>query len=1032
MSKEVEQIDYISAEYYIFYIKVVDSAGKGVKDVRIEWEDTNGSGAGYVYSDSSGIAIVNIDMNKVPPEFELPFTAKKEGFGGEDGQDAQGLAGQDTSRQYPFVLRLTEVTNMYYHVVYVKSSNGTYLSNVIVKAYLSDLVDEQTESSQVQVTDLSGKCIFKREESNDFYFLATKNGFVPSVLTRHEARSTLDAAERFPLTITLAPSESGHYYYVVKVENEKGEGMADIEIGLYKDMSRTTVYDSGGNSVVRGRRVSAEDTSIDREVFNTVRDTISVISGWPVNTIILDTAYMNNSGLQISQTNMIKIINSLEREYGIVFNEGADSLPVEERVSLFTSMYPTVRDTVDYIRENADFQGKVKISYVTDSAGYLAIDLGVLTQAARSIYAWGLMDNYVWNYKQCLVNASVSPDTPGGKLEIFGGSGTGEYYNVQIVDAYTGNPVRDAEVRYFKGDSEVADKKSNDDGIVVYRSFSGPISIRINKEGYENMSVSNIPGLQTAGQYTKYELMQVNPIRVVYKYEEGEEPVPAPGILVSVGYYDSGNNYIECLRHKTASSGYIDGISNGYFASGGNTYYAIILNYTPKEMSDRAALRKRLVLGGLVIVLPEGAVPGEDTEYMQFYDMTANSIKKNVNTGNGELETSQVTDKVSYSGGDDYRINILDPDSVTTYDIFQSKPVMMENNHRSVIGSIDIGLKYDVNKLRLKVINRYSGYYNPIFNDVLFYNDIVFNNDRLPFSNVSFDYGYEDNYGKFGMIKNLWFHKVNDDKGISILNTSEAYYPLTGQYALDYRDYNVFESNWDLEHYTKQMDIDHSKPCMNISSQKNGICMFGSKYLNVPNKIEIYGLTLGDNENWDGAWNDDWITNPAACPGEVMLKEINDNRVEFYFFFTKRIHRFFYDKLRDEFEKYMNVDSGSYGKPGVEDDIREYVAKNVLKLYRLEKVRVFVKRTKKGQHNSRIENDYTKYLEYDKTSGDPAVAEYFEKKGYVQYFKQHGFVEVRNVSLNKINRDDFDRKLVYNLRNGAQEEFGFGFILTKI
>ena len=46
MSKEVEQIDYISAEYYIFYIKVVDSAGKGVKDVRIEWEDTNGSGAG--------------------------------------------------------------------------------------------------------------------------------------------------------------------------------------------------------------------------------------------------------------------------------------------------------------------------------------------------------------------------------------------------------------------------------------------------------------------------------------------------------------------------------------------------------------------------------------------------------------------------------------------------------------------------------------------------------------------------------------------------------------------------------------------------------------------------------------------------------------------------------------------------------------------------------------------------------------------------------------------------------------------------
>ena len=208
--------------------------------------------------------------------------------------------------------------------------------------------------------------------------------------------------------------------------------------------------------------------------------------------------------------------------------------------------------------------------------------------------------------------------------------------------------------------------------------------------------------------------------------------------------------------------------------------------------------------------------------------------------------------------------------------------------------------------------------------------------------------------------------------------------------------------------------------------------MFGSKYLNVPNKIEIYGLTLGDDENWKGEWNDDWITSPDACPGEVMFKEINDNSVDFYFFFTKRIHRFFYDKLKDEFEKYMNVDSNSYGKPGVEDDIREYVTKNVLKLYRLEKVRMFVKRTKKGQHNSRIENDYTKYLEYDKTSGDPNIAEYFEKKGYVQYFKQHGFVEVNNITLSKLNRDDFDRKLVYNLRNGSMEEFGFSFILTKI
>ena len=157
-----------------------------------------------------------------------------------------------------------------------------------------------------------------------------------------------------------------------------------------------------------------------------------------------------------------------------------------------------------------------------------------------------------------------------------------------------------------------------------------------------------------------------------------------------------------------------------------------------------------------------------------------------------------------------------------------------------------------------------------------------------------------------------------------------------------------------------------------------------------------------------------------------MFKEVNDNSVDFYFFLKKRILRFFYDKLKEEFESYMNPEDRSFGKPGVEDDIKEYVTKNVLKLYKLEKVRMFVKRTKKGQHNSMIENDYTSYLdEYDYNGSKP-------EQRTAGYFIRKGFVEVNTVTLTKINRDDFDRKLVYNLRNGAEEKFGFGFILRKI
>ena len=87
---------------------------------------------------------------------------------------------------------------------------------------------------------------------------------------------------------------------------------------------------------------------------------------------------------------------------------------------------------------------------------------------------------------------------------------------------------------------------------------------------------------------------------------------------------------------------------------------------------------------------------------------------------------------------------------------------------------------------------------------------------------------------------------------------------------------------------------------------------------------------------------------------------------------------------------------------------------------------MFVRRTKKGQHNNRITNNYVKYVEYE----DPDEND--SKEVSVKFFKTHGFVECNNITMSKENRDDFDRKIVYNLRTGVKEDFGFGFILKKI
>lgn len=354
---------------------------------------------------------------------------------------------------------------------------------------------------------------------------------------------------------------------------------------------------------------------------------------------------------------------------------------------------------------------------------------------------------------------------------------------------------------------------------------------------------------------------------------------------------------------------------------------------------------------------------------------------------------------------DGYRINIVDPDSVDTLDIFTSIPVIMNSDNKNIIGSVDTSLKQDTNELNIKTVNRYSGYYNPIFKDILFYDNY---NKNCPYSNTKFDDDYEDNYGKFGVIRNMWFHKVNDEKSTEIVSSLTPYYPLTGQYALDCKDYNIFASNWDMNYYTKQTDTLHSEECMNVASMKNGLCMFGSKYLNTPETIEIECLS-GHQE-----WNDEWITSPNACDGEMMYKEVNRNSVRFYLFLKKRILRYFYEKLYNEFSKYISKDY-SYGNKGLEDDINEYVSKNILKLYKLERIRLFVRQDKMGIHDNRIDNDYITYIDMT-----------------VDELKREGFNETRTISMSKISLDDFDRQITYNLKNGYKEDFGFSFIIKKI
>ena len=363
-----------------------------------------------------------------------------------------------------------------------------------------------------------------------------------------------------------------------------------------------------------------------------------------------------------------------------------------------------------------------------------------------------------------------------------------------------------------------------------------------------------------------------------------------------------------------------------------------------------------------------------------------------------------------------YKIRIIEPDSFEINDIFESVPVEITQNNKSVIGSIEIKEKTNVDKIGVKVINRYSGFYNPIFNNILYFDDYTYTknaiNYELPYSNTNIDYNYNDGYGEFGVIKNMYYHKTNTSRSDKILTSVNPVYPAINEYALDYRDYNIFSSNWDYSYFISQDDLDTRSFCEGIGSMKDGLCMFGSKYLNLPDNIFIDTFKNGE------LWNEKMIIGIRDnTDSEIMYKEINDRTVRYYLYIEKRLKRYLKEILIGVFEKYINKEYSFGNKGTIEDDIEEYVEKNLLKLYKVDKVYMYIKSDIMKINNKKIENEYLKYVDID---NDNKI-----KNGF-QVITVDGKNVLKSCQfvMSKIN--EFDRIITYNLKPGFKESFGFG------
>ena len=200
--------------------------------------------------------------------------------------------------------------------------------------------------------------------------------------------------------------------------------------------------------------------------------------------------------------------------------------------------------------------------------------------------------------------------------------------------------------------------------------------------------------------------------------------------------------------------------------------------------------------------------------------------------------------------------------------------------------------------------------------------------DLCRYKNTQFDISYPS----FGQLRNYFYHKVNSTNPGTILelssNTSySSVYPLIGEVAIDKRDrFYIFSSSWDPGYFTTYLTKTNKTSAPGTFSTLEQKSFFGSKYLKVPQSVIL--------ENLDSS--------------EFSYNYDSENTLTISIDLQARLIRFFRENAYEVFLKYVNPNYTTFSHTDLSQFINSYVEKNILPLYKLNNVNMYLKETAGG------------------------------------------------------------------------------------
>ena len=322
-------------------------------------------------------------------------------------------------------------------------------------------------------------------------------------------------------------------------------------------------------------------------------------------------------------------------------------------------------------------------------------------------------------------------------------------------------------------------------------------------------------------------------------------------------------------------------------------------------------------------------------------------------------------------------------------------------------------------------LRRMNGNYIPLFRDVVTFGDILTNQkliipskDNVELNEVTFDderdyliYNKFNNLGvafesyklinqnsnEYGFLKNVFYHKVNDENVKNLLKLSQTsdklpLYPAIGEIAIDKKDLNVFRSKYSSVYFTKNLPAGRSINAHGTLSPVEVKSFMASTVMKVN---DIYELTSFLSINENSLESLDYIRINLLNKATIHWAETDSQIFADFYLPSSIIDELLEDGIRGVFKNYLKAENSFGEKDSIDDDLQQYIVNNIVNRFIVDKIELY------GIEGKNIGTEFISVIDPNDLTSD-------------------GYMALTNYEIQKYQNDSLSFRLIYNKKIGYQ------------